>query len=251
MAFRDDAIALEHQRDIVQREVSALETELGKLVAEGKKLRRALARQRALLAVRRLGKWLVRHPKTTLLLALLLGLFGYCQFDRIAEERARRERLAAVVGRGCSTVLRVNASHEGAAVHVNGMRLGVVPQEVSICRGDYLLQVNHRRTLPWHRHIVVRSQQELAFNVNLVSFKAHERPAGGVLFLSTPPAALLFVNGHEVGRTPILVPRVEIGRTDPMLLALWAEGHRAAVWRVSDRPVVWLHLNPLDTAPPR
>jgi len=219
MGYRDDTTALEGRREVLVREIKGLEADLTRLREEGAQLRQAVRRKRLRLALARARRWMTRHPKTMVFFALVLGVVVLISVRVYQERRERRLRLEAALGKGCATRLKVDASLRGARVLVNGTEVGQVPLKVPICRGYYRVQVVHDRALPWQRVVNVGVQPTIELQASLVPFWPHERP-NGVLVLSDPPGSIVFANGIEVGRTPVLLPP---DRLDKQLhLALWS-----------------------------
>ena len=219
MGYRDDTTALEGRREVLIREIKGQEEDLTRLREEGDRLRQAVRRKRLRLALARAGRWMARHPKTMVLLALVLGVAVLIAVRTYQERRERRLRVEAALGKGCTSQLKVDASLRSAHVLVNGTDVGRVPLEVPICRGYYRVQVVHERALPWQRVVSVGVQPTIELEASLVPFWPHERPAG-VLVFSDPPGTIVFANGVEVGRTPVLLAPNQLGKE--LHLALWA-----------------------------
>lgn len=247
VGYRDDSVALASRHAILTREVQGLEQELARLRKEERELKRAAAKKRLRILLHRIGRWMRRHPKTTVFLALVLLAAGAIAVNNAIKAYHHRKLVANALGR-CDTQLEVNASHRGARVFVDNIELGPVPQKVPICRGTYRLRLVHDRTLPWQRVIEVR-QRSLSFDVPLVPWRPEQRPTGGILVLSTPPGAVLFANGTEAGLTPFFLERVPADPKKKILLGLWSEDSGSA-WagEVRRSPMIWPSLRPY--APP-
>jgi hypothetical protein len=242
-------MALASRHAILVREVTGLERELARLREEERELKRAAARKRLRLLLHRTGRWIRRHPKTTVLLALVLVGVGWFYVDRWIEAYHHRKLIADALGR-CDTQLEVNASHRGARVFVDNIELGPVPQKVPICPGTYRLRLVHDRTLPWQRVVKV-GQRSVSFDVPLVPWRPDQRPAGGILILSSAPGATLFVDGKEVGLTPVFLEGMPADPKKSILLGLWSEDSRAGWAGVVRRsPAIWLGGTPLAEAAP-
>ena len=68
--------------------------------------------------------------------------------------------------------------------------------------------------------------------------------SSGTLYFSQPSGALLFVDGVEVGWTPVFMHESASGR-ERLRLGLWRPGYRPGVWHLEPKPSHWLHLGAL------
>lgn len=249
MGYRDDTTALEGRREVLSREIKGLEADLTGLREEGDRLRQAVRRRRLRLALARARRWMTRHPKTMVFFTLVLGVVVLVAVRTYQERRERRLRMEAALGKGCSSRLKVDASFGGAHVLVNGTDVGRVPLKVPICRGYYRVQVVHDRALPWQRIVSVGVQPTVELQASLVPFWPHERPAG-VLVFSDPPGSIVFANGAEVGRTPVLLAPDRL----KLHLALWAGAATTPLqlWTGTSTPrTLWFHMGREAAEAPR
>jgi len=263
MGYRDDDTALQSRRDVLQREIQPLEDRLQQLGGEADRLRQTVRRRRLRITLNRMGHWATTHPKTMVLLVLVVGITAWVMIAARLQTQRERQRLLAITGHGCKTLLQVDASHP-ARLSINGVAVGTVPQELPVCPGAYRLQLTHDRLLPWQRLVRVTNQARLRFDVPMLPFDPSERPSRGVVVFSTPPGALLFANGHELGYTPLVIDDETLARplfappfAPPgpiqrgLLLALWSGLGRVFVWRGKPRPAtLWFHLDPPAPATP-
>jgi len=242
MGYRDDDVAQNSRLELLQREMSSIELELETLRQEAQQLRHTVSRRRLRIALNRVGQWISRHPKTAVLLFVVIGTVLALVIKSRIEAQRRQERLQRVVGRNCTTTLEVNASH-WARLLINGLMVGQVPQSLPICPGRYRLQLVHDRALPWQQVVRVRpGQPRLKLDVPMVPFRPSQRPRDGVVVFSTPPGALLFANGEELGHTPLLIQRAQLSKK--LLLGLWS-GQGTQIWSGPSRPAaLWFHLGP-------
>jgi hypothetical protein len=243
MGYRDDTTALQGRLQVLQREAKTLEAELAQLQQERDDLRQRIRRKRFRVALVRAGRWMARHPKTSVFLALVLGVTVLITVKTYQERRERRLKMEATLGKGCSTHLKVDASYGGSRVLVNGTDVGHVPLDVPICRGYYRVQVIHRRALPWQRIVNIGVQPSVELQATLVPFYPRERPPG-VLVFSDPPGAILFADGEEAGRTPVLLQLDKIHPSE-LHLALWSGSVTSPLqlWKGEYKPrALWFHM---------
>jgi hypothetical protein len=246
MGYRDDELALDNQRQILEREARAMEQELDGLRGEAEGLRRTISRKRVQLAISKLGSWMRKHPKTMVLLTVIIAIISGVWTQSTLEKHRHRRLVEARLGKGCAYRLSVEASVRGAGVLVEGLRVGKSPAEVPVCPGTYHVRVTHRKTLPWQRVVKIPDdigggRKVLSLTVPLIPWRPSHRPRDGILVFSNPPGALLFADGDEVGRTPVFLGHRR-GKGQ-LLLALHAHGHLTRVQRVDSKPaVLWFHM---------
>lgn len=242
MGYRDDIGALRARVDQLAGEVSQLETRRTELSRTVEGLRDEVRRQRPRIALLRVRRWIVRHPRTSALLLTAIVATGAVCVRRLREQWRHRERVAQILGRGCSPVLDVD-SEPGAHVIVNGLELGITPYTRSICPGGYRLRLSHRGSYPWQRVVRVASGRErIKVRARLIPWRPAARPAGSMVVFSSPPGAMLFLEGKEAGRTPVLLRREQLGSKRRIRVGLAADGYLARSWSLPREGDLWLHL---------
>jgi hypothetical protein len=248
MGYRDDEVAFESRIEVLASESQGFRRELEALVKIGRSLRRRIARRRALDVLLRLLGWSRRHWFLNGLLLLLLGVtaFGWIQSAR--EDAARKAWMQEAEARGCHGTLKVEASLDDAVVFVNDQYAGAAPVELRVCPGHHVVRAVHRKTLPWRRELTMPSVGTVTLGANLIPWNPVLRPRGGILFLSEPPEALLFVDGEEVGPTPAFVENAWLAarpgfKTGAKLrVALHRKGYVTQVVGIRMNPVVAFDL---------
>jgi len=248
MGYRDEITALKHERGVLLGEVEPLRGRLAQLEQEQSALKQQLRKRRVRVAVRRGLRWAGGHPKICTVLAIFLALSGWAFVERLAELREQEARRRAVLGSAeCGTALVVAPSRR-ARVRVNQVSLGWTPISESICPGQYVVRVASKYTLPWQRRITVRGERRLALAPALIPWQRLTEPGGGLVVLSDPPDAVVFVNGREVGLAPVYVPEKKLGRAQ-LRLGLWAKGYRPTTLAPKRRGVIWAQLAAAGEAP--
>ncbi len=239
MTYRDET-AMDEACDVLEGEIASLEQQLDMEQRRGEDLDRDIARARKRLVIRRIKLWITRNPKSFAVLMLLLAAAGFFGISRTLLASDQRNERQTLMGDDCKTRLLVQASHAGAVVMINEVRMGTVPLDEQICPGTYRLRLVHDRTLPWQVLVAVKDQAKIEYHTRL----APRGSTTGTLVLSQPPGALLFVDGREAGWTPVFLdtPPGEA----PMQLGLWRPGYRPAVWRLPRKSALWLHLGALQ-----
>lgn len=265
MGYRADETALAARRDNLRGEVEAMREEHAQLTREGERLSAEVRRKRWSIRWARLRRWVRRHPKFVAVLVLVAVIAGWTQINSWRRAWARRARIEALLGTDCKTRVHV-VSQPPARLFVGraGFRdveLGKTPIDLKLCEKTYALRLVHRAMIPWQRQLVVRHQRRVEINASLVSWHPSQRPRDGVLVHSTPEGALAFIDGVELGRTPLFVrgaklpPPRRATRQDPtrpadgtkhaMLVGLAAPGYRpAAVQARLGRKEIWVQLAP-------
>lgn len=240
MGYRDDELAFRRRRDLLAKEVDELVGLREELVAHQTSMRETLRKARLKLALVKARRWVGRHPILTIVMLVIVAIFTMVRIEIAQKERARKRRVAEVLGRGCETQLAVSAWPVGR-VYVNGVSLGKTPVQRAICPGRYLVQVNSRRTIPWQRKIVVGGEKQLNLHADLIRLR--HRPNNAMVIHSEPENAVVFVDGQEVGITPVMVRRKKGSK---LLVGLWAPGHQGRGQRVPFARDVWFQLAPVS-----
>jgi hypothetical protein len=261
MGYRDDETALAARRDLLDREVATLRQEHDELSARGATLAGEVRRKRWRLRLRLTLRWMRQHPKLMFCAVLALSIVAYTQIKGALAARAHRLHVARVLGKGCTTKLRV-VSQPTARLLINDLEVGKTPVTVPICPGPYRLRLVHAEMIPWQRKVSIDGRAERKVNASLVPWHPSLRPKDGILIESRPAGALAFVDGREIGRTPLLLrasmlaqplrPGVFRGakRTSPrVLLGVVAPGYQPFVKRVLLRGRdLWVALSPAKGA---
>jgi ribosomal protein L28 len=250
VGYRDDDVALQSHCEALEQELVELRARLTHSEREARELRSELTRRRWRLRLRAVWAWAGRHKLFVTLLVAAIALPTYCGIRDYAREAARQaaqeEQLARL---GCRARLKVVSDPSGAVVFSDSLRLGETPLESRICPGSHLVRVVHDRTIPWQRAVVAPKAGHVTLEAPLIALRPHERPPGVLLF-SEPDGAFVFVDGQEVGRTPLLLTSTMAkalttmtrGRTADV--ALWAEGRSVILVRPRPNTAMWFALPP-------
>lgn len=249
MTYRDDT-ALEEACDVLEGTVADLQLSLNRLVRRGEELDRDVSRARKRLVVLRFKQWIRRNPKSFVVLLLIVLFAVYASVKKTLFAQEQRSQRVATLGGDCKTRLLVQASHPRATALINEVKMGTVPLDVQICPGTYRLRLVHHQTLPWQVQFKVGKQEKIEYQTKLALRGTRVIPRTGTLVLSQPPGALLFVNGREVGWTPVVVG-VPSNSKARLRIGLWRPGFRPGLWHLEPRPSLWLHLGalPPEAAP--
>jgi hypothetical protein len=254
VGYRDDNVALQSHCEALELELVALRAQLTHSEDEARSLRSELTRRRWRLRLRAVWAWAGRHKVLVTLLLAAIVLPTYCGIREYAREAARRAAQEEQMRRlGCRAYLKVVSDPSGAVVFSDSMRLGETPLESHICPGSHLVRVVHPRTIPWQRAVVAPKAGTVTLEAPMIALNPRARPPGVVLF-SEPDGAFVFVDGQEVGRTPLLLSDTTLSamtRDRPTVLnvALWAEGRSVTLVRPRPNTAMWFML-PLPPAPP-
>ncbi|MCK5798535.1 MAG: hypothetical protein KAI47_15190 [Deltaproteobacteria bacterium] len=249
MGFRDDETALAARRDVVAEAVAKKRARFRDLDDRGRELAQEVRRKRWKLRLRRVLRWIRRHPKLSFSLALVVGISSYVAIDGYLEARAHRREIIRVLGRDCEARLRV-VTQVKARLFIGDFKIGTTPQELPICLGRYLVRLVHDDMIPWQRWVTVGSRGKQTVTADLVPWQPSARPRGSVLLLSRPDGALVFVAGREVGRTPLIVRSAALrqGRTGgkkerTVLVGVAAPGYTPFAQKIPLKGQdVWIHL---------
>jgi hypothetical protein len=240
VGYRDDTVALESRCEARERDRDRLRTELEARQAERRRLEQEVRRKRWRLQLRRLLEWAGRHKLFVTLLICATLTPTYLWFRDYAR-RVWQERQAeqAMMRIGCLGFLQVGSEPSGAAVFVDDNRIGVTPLRQRVCPGTHLIRVSASHSYPWQQLVQIPARGELGLRAKLHSLWVSYRPRG-TLVLSEPPAAIVFVNDRELGRTPAFIPEEQRRMTS--VVSLVKEGYRPV--RVSPRPneTIWFTL---------
>jgi hypothetical protein len=249
MGYRDDLYALEARCDVLERDLQPRRAELRALDAEEQTLRREMSRRRFRIRMQRVLAWLRRHYLVTAAVVLATGIPGCLTLKTSVEsfwERVHRGR--ALDRLGCHAVLEVRSRPAGAAVILGTRRLGTTPLRERLCPARYRVELRHPRALPWQRAVELPSAGPVRLEAALIPWRPSERLPGGSLFFSRPAGALVFVDGREVGRTPVFVAEAARGVRE---VAVAAPDHEPVVLRPRPRSTLWFNLAPRRTADAR
>lgn len=243
MGYRDDSVALESRCRALQQERDRLRGQLSMLEAERDRLEQEVLHQRWRLRTR-LALARAGHHKRALLL-LLVAILGpsYLAFHgharRVWEARHNEALMKEL---GCLAWLRVDSEPAGAAVFLDGHRVGTTPYRGRACPGGHLIRLVATGYYPWQQLAQVPGKGELGLRGRLYGILPAERPPGS-LILSSPAGASVFVEGREVGRTPVFVPGGR-GGADLGLVAVAAEGRRPLLATPRPAQTLWFYLQP-------
>jgi hypothetical protein len=240
LGYRDDTVALESRCEALERDRDRLKGELDGRLAERRRLEQEVRRKRWRLRLRRLLAWAGRHKLfvTLLLCATIIPTYLWV---RDWAHRRWEERLAEqhMIQLGCQGFLQIASQPPGAKVFVDDRPLGVTPLRQRVCPGAHLVRVSTPHEYPWQQLVQMPARGELGLRAKLYPAAVSYRPQG-TLVLSEPPAAIVFVNDRELGRTPAFIPEEQRRMTS--VVALAKEGYRPV--RVSPRPneTIWFTL---------
>lgn len=142
--------------------------------------------------------------------------------DHVVEIRApgfltRSERLT--VAAGAATVLQLDLQVDGAKstgtvkivspvpeaqVHIDGERIGGVPQEKELGTGEHFVVVSKPGYKRFERKLVVEEGK-------VITITAELKAVGGVRFLSNPGGAQVMMDGKVIGATPMVNEEISAG----------------------------------------
>ena len=232
MGYRDDTVALESRCEAIRQDRDRLRGELESRQAERRRLEQEVRRKRWRLRLRRLLGWAGRHKLAAALLLAAILIPSYLSFRdyarRLWHERQTEQMMLRL---GCQGFLQVCSYPTGAAVFVDDQKLGATPLRQRICPGAHLVRVTGEREYPWQQLVQMPARGELGVHARLYAVIAGHRPPG-TLVLSEPPAAIVFLDDREIGRTPVFIPAER--RRLSFVVSLVKEGYRPV--RVSPRP---------------
>jgi hypothetical protein len=249
MGYRDDSAALLSHCEALEGDLAGLRAQALQEGRREQELRHTLRRLRWRLRLRALWGWLGRHKFIVSLALATIAAPTYCELKNRAEKtRLRLAREQELRRLGCSSTLKVVSEPPGAAVFTT-LRLGETPLEARVCSGLQLVRLAHPRMLPWQRVVAVPPSGTASVEAELIAWRPGERPRNGTLIHSRPDGAVVFVDGREVGRTPLLVPLPDPRSADTIQLAgasravaLWAEGHEPLLVRARASSEMWFYL---------
>ena len=249
MGYRDDDVALQSHCEALEQELVELRARLAHSEGEARELRGELTRRRWRLRLRAVWAWAGRHKVVVTLLLAAIALPTYCGIRDYAREAALKAAQEEQMLRlGCRAHLKVISDPAGAVVYRDTTRLGETPLESRICPGSHLVRVVHDRAIPWQRAVVAPKAGTVTLEAPMIPLRAHERPPGVVLF-SEPDGAFVFVDGQEVGRTPLLLTSTMTPRRT-VDIALWAEGRGVTLVRPRPNTAMWFTLPPAPSEAP-
>jgi len=129
---------------------------------------------------------------------IIIRADGYAEFSqRVEIEGLRRRQAVTAVLIPASAAVTVRSSTAGAALWVDGKRVGDLPVTIDLPAGIRSLEVRAPRHRPWTQSIVVTAGQPQAVGPVALS------PADAQLRVeSTPPGASVTVDGRYAGTTP-------------------------------------------------
>lgn len=142
--------------------------------------------------------------------------------DHVVEIRAagfvtREERVTVAVG--AATVLKLDLQADGATakgivkivspvpeaeVHVDGKRLGSVPQEIEISPGEHFVVVSKPGYKKFEEKLVIEEGK-------VITVTAELKAVGGLRFLSNPGGASVMMDGEAIGSTPFVNEEIATG----------------------------------------
>tara|TARA_R110002073_G_scaffold142117_6_gene293875 strand:+ start:29271 stop:31466 length:2196 start_codon:yes stop_codon:yes gene_type:complete len=142
--------------------------------------------------------------------------------DHVVEIRApgfvtREERVTVAVG--AATVLKLDLQADGATakgtvkivspvpeaeVHVDGKRLGSVPQESELAPGEHFVVVSKPGYKSFEEKLVIEEGK-------VITVTAELKAVGGLRFLSNPGGASVMMDGEAIGSTPFLNEEIATG----------------------------------------
>jgi|GEM_PF-4906791 len=126
----------------------------------------------------------------------------------------RRKTLVVDLKRAGSIALR--SEPVGATVYVNGQLAGKAPGELQIAAGTYSLRWELASHVTATRQVTIKGGEFKAVKVALKSL------SGRLRILTKPPGASIQIDGKHVGKTPIVVAEVALGKRT---LTLRKAGH--------------------------
>ena len=99
--------------------------------------------------------------------------------------------------------LTVTSTPPGAEIFAGGKRAGIAPVELTLAEGAHEIAARYRSWPEQRRPVTVERAQPGA--------AAFEFPGGSVKITSSPGGAVVFADGVEKGRTPLLIEDLEPG----------------------------------------
>ncbi len=121
-------------------------------------------------------------------------------------------------------VLPIQSDPEGAIVYVDGAVKGTTPLTLEALKaGKYEIKITKDGFGPWIEQITYAPDNGQKLTASLPSLQ------GELEITSTPEGALVFIDGKEVGQTPLVVKELEIGKKR---IAIEAEGYEKWVRQI-------------------
>jgi hypothetical protein len=100
--------------------------------------------------------------------------------------------------------VRIVSSVPNAVVHVDGKKIGTLPQEKRLAFGKHLVSVSKPGYKPTEYRIVVGAGK--------ITITADLKPVGGIRILSSPGGAQVMLDGVLIGTTPFVNKEVLTGQ---------------------------------------
>jgi len=143
---------------------------------------------------------------------LLFKLDGYLPLTR--EVTVQGETTVKVVLKATSrpAVLAIEAGaggvSAGADVLINGKKVGVLPVQVNLGQGRYLVEVAKEGYREWRKWVDTTLGERLTLEVVL---EPEAAATGTLMVTSNAPGARVSVDGKEMGVAPVLAPKLAPG----------------------------------------
>ncbi len=114
-----------------------------------------------------------------------------------------RAELAKSMAKSTVGTLHIVATVPGAEAFVDGVTVGVVPQQRELAHGEHWIQVKLAGHKSYEQKVQLEAGQAMTITANL-------KPTAALRIESTPPGAAVFVDRMRVGSTPLTV-ELELG----------------------------------------
>lgn len=163
---------------------------------------------------------------------LLVKREGYKDWKkvvRIAENEEFSIEAAAIPAIGKLKV----AGPAGATVMINGKEIGKAPVEKTLPPGNYKVNVRLAGKKPWTRKVKIATDKVASLNPRLAV------NSGSLKLVSTPPAKW-YLDGREMGTTPVNNKKLPVGRYK---IKINAEGYDAVTRQINVRTDKTAKLN--------
>jgi serine/threonine-protein kinase len=152
---------------------------------------------------------------------LLVKREGYKDWKkvvRIAENEDFSIKAAAIQAKG---TLKVSGP-AGAIVSLNGKKIGTAPVTKDLPPGDYSVEVRLAGKKPWFRNVEIAADRTASLSPRLIE-------KTGRLTLVSTPQGRWFLDGKEMGKTPVNSKELPAGRHD---IKVAAAGYKPVTRRI-------------------
>ncbi|GAX59732.1 hypothetical protein SCALIN_C04_0220 [Candidatus Scalindua japonica] len=136
---------------------------------------------------------------------------------------ANKVKQINAVLRQMSGSVNINSEPSGALILINGKKYGTTPEIITdIKPGKYLIEVSMEGHEKWSDSVEVGAAEEIPLRALL------QKSTGSISIKSTPAKSIIYIDGEEVGATPVTLSSISVGAHD---ILIKADGHEE--WKKS------------------